>query len=86
MGRVPPLKVEASVGLRRPTDASALSVRDTLFLLSLDLRTSWDEPPDPVQEASWRLWWAMERADREIPTVIRAIGRTRPPVLSDAGR
>lgn len=58
-----------------------LSVRDTLFVLSQDLRTSHHEPEDPRQVAAWRAWWAFERAEREVLTTIRAIGRAVPPVL-----
>ena len=68
----------------RPQRVSGLSVRDTLFLLSLDLRTDWHEPEDVRQVAAWRAWWAMERAEREVLPAIRAIGRAVPPVLSDA--
>jgi hypothetical protein len=67
-----------------PRKSRAFSVQDTLFILSQDLRTSWDEPEDPRQVAAWRAWWAMERADREILPAIRAIGRAVPPVLRDA--
>jgi hypothetical protein len=62
-----------------------LSVRDTLFVVALDIRTDWKELPDPRQVAAWRAWWAMERAEREILPLIIAIGRAEPPVLRDAG-
>jgi len=56
-----------------------LSVRDTLFLLSLDLRTSRSEAPDPVQVAAWRLWHRLERAERGALDILEAIHDSPPP-------
>jgi hypothetical protein len=49
--------------LARTPGPGAPSHRDFLFLLSLDLRTSRDDPPDPLSGAARWLWH--ELRDRE---------------------
>lgn len=66
----------------RAEEVSGLSVRDVLFILSQDLRTSWDEPEDPVAVEAWRLWHEQRRSETEILSILRAIAASpEPPSL-----
>ncbi len=55
---------------------------ETLAVLSLDMRLSWNEPDPPIRIAAWRKWHEIRRREREMPRIDQAIAESSRPVLA----
>jgi hypothetical protein len=67
----------------RPPEPGAPSHRDFLFLLSLDLRTSRLDPPDPLSGAARWMWHELRDREyrREVARAALERAWTAPPQL-----